>query len=898
MATRERQQVTSYPTPLPIDLIFYEVRDKTLGKNSVWNYGDKHPNVDKYPNHILVLVTENTNKYAEGDERWYYAANRENQDLYNWTHSEADIGGTKFDAVTRFYVIRRDDFDPEEPTQGTLLENMPEDLFVGDHYLAERAVMKSDDEILASLFVMEKRTYVKKVPFIDIEINRETGDAKQIITTLYYRGELVGGIPIEDLVDDPEDDYWNLDVDGFGNVAKQLSENWWEVTQRQWINLEDIWEWELDRRGPKKFYCPSDETRTTETTTGNPPGPLSPLPTVPIGTMVSIIKWGGYMRYTVAERNASGLRAIDELRYMPDDGFAYPAQIELIDDDDVPSSRQAVTGSGVITEFEGIEGCLAVSETKQALSLEQETQEVASFLKPAKYLSGANTTDTTIDTATDGSLVMPSVTEGNEAELSVKGNIGKLRTTTQTGDIIALEGAEVNPQDGIGYATSDEAVPYAEVAPADIDASGNVTEFTPIDGNFARKTVRNIISIEDEVQEVSSFLRPEKYIPGVNTVSTLTETATDGSLVMTPATEGGQVVFENKGNISKLKTTTQEGVLIPLAGAQVNPQDGIAYDTLEEAVPYAEVANTNMDGDGNVTEFVPIDGNFARKVVSNALSTEEETKLIASRLPPDKFYVGGGSPETITTITVGDAPPAPSTPAIDEQVQFESKGRITRESVTTITGDPVALPATSFDQRTGVGYLEYQELVPIGDAEETNIDATGVIVTYEPYNADYCIKTTKRLASTLSKTWVDIINYEWPPVLLSVTFKTYPRRRGSPLVVPVLRFKQGYSGPQAATAVQYWQLGAITPTSPSPMIPEGFRHQDCYYTIDVPPCLHDEITLTTTTGTEDPIWEFISESETFDATNFTDWPDTITWIESKPYAGGYLVTEWTINKPF
>ena len=767
--TNQRFQVKSYPTPLSEDIVFYEEIESKAPEHQNFQYGQPHWDSVRYPNHVLVFVRRTRDK--GGPQEWYYAAPRSLQDNYNYQFADADIGSTKFKTVERTYVMLREDFSPTSIDMGASMSSDPDNKFTDDYVLASRRELDTPDETLKSIFVVEQHTYVKKVPFIDIEINKETGEAQQVITTLYYRGEAFGGSTIEALTQAPDNDFWNLDANGFGYSVNQLSDNWWAVTQRQMINLEDIWEWELDRRGPIKFYCPADETKTTWTSTNNEPGPLSPLPIVPVGTMVSIIKWGGYMRYTTSSRNIDNLEVIDELRYMPDDGYAYPVEIELIENNEVPETRQAITAEGIITEYQGVEGCLAVSETKQAISLENETQ------------------------------------------------------------------------------------------------------------------------------DVSSFLRPDKYIPGVNTISSLIETATDGSLTFSAAVEGEQIKFESKGNISKLTTTTQEGDLIPLAGAQVNPQDGIAYDTLEEAVPYAQVTQTDMDASGNVTEYAPIDGNFAKKVTANALSTEPETKVVASRLPPDKFFIGGGKPETITTITVGDLPPTPTDAAIDEQVQYDSKGRITRESITTITGEPIALPVTSFDERTGIGYLETQELVPIGEVVETDVDATGAVDIYESISPDYAIKTTKRVASTESKTWVDIINYEWPPVLTHLYFKTYRKRNGTILVVPVVKFKEGFNGPQKVDVTQYWQKTPIEPISPTQMIPEGFRFQCMYYTIDVPPCLHDEVDFLVSTGTNDPVWEFIAETESFEATNFIDWPDSIGWRESKPFRGGYLVTDWIINKP-
>jgi hypothetical protein len=760
-----RQDRKVFPTPLIGDVLFSEIRD--CNRILIPEYGTPHPDTNKWPNHKLVFVKPVDIERNEIFE-FFYAADRENQDLYNWSHSEADIGSNKFDAIARDYIIPRDEFDPEAPLQGATMPNIPEGVFTEDHVLASRLVVESPVPELASVYIFEKRVYLKKVPLVDIEINRETGTAQQITSTLYYRGEIVGGVAIEDLVDNTTNAYWELDENGFGNVAKQLSENWWEVTQRQWINLEDVWEWELDRRGPKQFFCPADETTITETSSNNIAGPYYPLPDVPIGQLVRILKWGKYMRYTTVTRNIDGLKIVDELNYLPDDGYAYPTQNELISDDNVPSARESITGDGRATEYSAIEGCLAVKSTKQVLSLEEETQKAKSKLIPEKYLISGSAVSTLIETSTT-ELPLPEVASGEEAVLSNKGNIYKLKTTTQGGHV-ELKGAEVNTSDGISYETTEEVVPIDSIAPEDMDADGNATTFTPINATHAIKSVKNVLSVEDETQKVSN------------------------------------------------------------------------------------------------------------------------------RLPPDKFFEGGGKPKTTIEIEISDAP-ADLACGLDESVQRTSKGLIHQTKTTTFEGDSVKLPSTSFDQRTGIGYLEDQEVVPLDEVTETSVDEDGKVAVFEPYNADYAIKTTKRVASPETKTWTDIVNYEWPPVLEDLYIKTYQKRNGTVLSVPVIKYRSAFTGPQEVDVTQYWQKEPYVPVSPQQMLPEGFRFQCMYFTVDMPPCLHDTVNFAVSTGTNDPVWENYSETDSFPATNHITWPASITWSESKPYMGGYLVTEWVINRP-
>jgi hypothetical protein len=100
----EWQQVKSFPTPIPSDLLFYEIKDSNIPRNENWNYGDPHPNKTRYPHHELIFVTpvvKGNNPSAE--QQWWYAAKRENQDDYNFELS----GGEQ---LIRTYVIKRELF--------------------------------------------------------------------------------------------------------------------------------------------------------------------------------------------------------------------------------------------------------------------------------------------------------------------------------------------------------------------------------------------------------------------------------------------------------------------------------------------------------------------------------------------------------------------------------------------------------------------------------------------------------------------------------------------------------------------------------------------------------------------------------------------------------------------
>jgi hypothetical protein len=248
--SNERHQIKTFPTPLPIDLIFYEVVDSAYERNNAWEYGQAHWDTKNYPNHILVFVApQPPSRDVPNRQFWYYAANREDQDLYNWTSGIANIAGMRFDTVERIYVFRRDDYNPEELQMGDPMPNIPVNRFPdpvttdGDnttnddspplytnHVLAERDQMNSSDEVLNSIFIVEKRVYVKRCSITTIQTEDFFGIGGSKVDTWHYRSEVVDGVTVETHFADPNSSYWGWQADGTQRDGLQISENWYIIS--------------------------------------------------------------------------------------------------------------------------------------------------------------------------------------------------------------------------------------------------------------------------------------------------------------------------------------------------------------------------------------------------------------------------------------------------------------------------------------------------------------------------------------------------------------------------------------------------------------------------------------------------------------------------------------------
>ena len=229
----QRYPIFDVASPLQ-DLVFYEVVDYNIKLNRDAAYGTPHHDPCKYPHHVLVFITPAD---KEGKTyRFYYAAKRENQDEYNWEFVKADIGGNKFDAVSRTYIVLRTEFSESTPAMGSAMPDVPADKFNGDYILSSRIQQRDNGSELDSTFVIEKRTYIKRCQLTDV-----VGSKLSIEERLYYKDELIEGTSVEDLFSDPSDNFWQIQSDGSSRVGKQLSCDWYSITTQRELKIYFIW---------------------------------------------------------------------------------------------------------------------------------------------------------------------------------------------------------------------------------------------------------------------------------------------------------------------------------------------------------------------------------------------------------------------------------------------------------------------------------------------------------------------------------------------------------------------------------------------------------------------------------------------------------------------------------
>jgi len=255
----QRQRNITFPVPTVGDFIFYETVDSEQLAGSgtaVAAYGTSHPDNIKWPLHRLVHVA------AADDQnlfyRYYYAADQLNQDDDNWNYAQADIGGTKFDSVSRNYITRRSEFVPDSVLMGALMADVPVGKFTNTPYvLAERQQRQTGDPIIDGLYILELRTYVKKTKSTSLSFDELSQRLLKEVTTLHYRGEEISAYTeksglttltaVELLFNDPANAHWQIAVlsstgspittqtVGYAHVKEgtQLTSNWFAITTKQ-----------------------------------------------------------------------------------------------------------------------------------------------------------------------------------------------------------------------------------------------------------------------------------------------------------------------------------------------------------------------------------------------------------------------------------------------------------------------------------------------------------------------------------------------------------------------------------------------------------------------------------------------------------------------------------------
>lgn len=234
----ERQSTLARITPIVGDILVsvtkeYQRKDipaygtamsamVTMGKN------------ESFKDHVFVFAEPQDNA-REDVYTCYFAAPRENQDTYNWESVKADIGGQKFDAVQRTYVIERSAYDLNSPAMGAAMPDVPVGKFdtPSGYILALKQQQRLGKEF-DSWFVIETRTYVRKTTITQVGADPLNGRPLSTITTIYHKDEIVtGAVSASALFADTSNSYWGTQSNGFARTGRQISAEFYEIVNEQ-----------------------------------------------------------------------------------------------------------------------------------------------------------------------------------------------------------------------------------------------------------------------------------------------------------------------------------------------------------------------------------------------------------------------------------------------------------------------------------------------------------------------------------------------------------------------------------------------------------------------------------------------------------------------------------------
>tara|TARA_R100001443_G_scaffold54255_5_gene65738 strand:+ start:4595 stop:6259 length:1665 start_codon:yes stop_codon:yes gene_type:complete len=345
ISSNRRQRVIEFATPKVADLVVVERVDASKNINAASTaddnaYGTAHPDTTKFPNFKLALIKNGDNDQGQFQD-WYYVKDRENQDDYNWEFSAAGGANPRYDTVVRTYVILRSSYDATSPLIGHNTANNTEALlnagqlkdsntfmpsgdtsltpfdtdssgavavlsgpdsggstisgsvkYNKDYILFEKKQVRSGDETLDSLYVIEQRVFIKRVPMHSVDVDPDFPYNGSVATsagigqqqgglhskeTLFHANEplqaTVAFLADTDLgqstaanastnvsadtdtgfrttdvsynygsLEEPTSsklkrNYWGIDDFGIERTGKQLSDNWYVVLEREVIKL-------------------------------------------------------------------------------------------------------------------------------------------------------------------------------------------------------------------------------------------------------------------------------------------------------------------------------------------------------------------------------------------------------------------------------------------------------------------------------------------------------------------------------------------------------------------------------------------------------------------------------------------------------------------------------------
>ena len=235
-----KEEIHTHVTPVVGDVLFYVTKDRPAddgdGKPDHPVYGSIY-DIEPFESHKLCYIKQAD---PEGQYfQYYYAADRADQDTYNFEFSQADLGGNQYDTVVRTYVILRSAFDDTDSSLEAG-DAMPDatGLFNDDYILMTRQQKRIGEQELDSLYVVEQRVYFKDEDTVSFTTHPEFKEELKTTEILAHVGKT--DVPVKNGTVTWGADQavaatnWGINITNtYEYAVQQLSNDWWKIVKQQ-----------------------------------------------------------------------------------------------------------------------------------------------------------------------------------------------------------------------------------------------------------------------------------------------------------------------------------------------------------------------------------------------------------------------------------------------------------------------------------------------------------------------------------------------------------------------------------------------------------------------------------------------------------------------------------------
>jgi hypothetical protein len=396
--------------------------------------------------------------------------------------------------------------------------------------------------------------------------------------------------------------------------------------------------------------------------------------------------------------------------------------------------------------------------------------------------------------------------------------------------------------------------------------------------------------------------------------------------------DSGYIIERPLGTESFLRLTWK--ITLPRLIADGNMQSGgmpCPIGGFENLILVSEQINTSEEENQTSSVIRIYEGNVTGAPFP---STEYRigTELVyPGSLPPDKFL------EDVTTIekeieiyrpvdqTLTDAAPSGYT-LISVKITPDSVLRGKKILVYGLT-ESLVLYGKQWDDNLETTTTYSVEVMAKDEAEDLDAsDEPGVELEVTPYNAYWSIvrKETPPLTSVTAASTIfggnaitryGMYPYRWPAVLRPGITGNYiyagsiPEKRDGVLTgTSILYFDYELTSAWNGLCRARFQtaFSATNPLTAASLIPTDHMEERPIHLdwpgvgrLDVPSCLHPELSFGATTGTTHPDYGYVVYSTEVEATNHQIWPESICAdFDVKPYKNGFLVRRVDVYRPF